>query len=75
MARPAGSRWMGMGRKPLPAALRKWIDALVAEPPDADPREVAEMIRCPVAALDPPTSPPAHATARDLRAVAYRLER
>lgn len=68
-------RLVTMARSPLPAALRRRIDALVAEHPDADPSEVAEMIRRLVDALDPPTSPPAHATARDLRSAADRLDR
>ncbi len=63
-----------MGRKPLPAALRKRIDALLAEHPDADPHEAAENIRRLVDALDPPNSPPAHATARDLRLAADHLD-
>ncbi len=49
------------------------IDALLAEHPDADPHEAAEDIRRLVDALDPPDSPPAHATSRDLRAAADHL--
>ncbi len=67
-------RLVSMRRLPLPAVLRRRLDALRAEHPDADPHEAAEDIRRLVDALDPPNSPPAHATARDLRSAADHLD-